>query len=297
MSNGRLDAGDLPAVVERRSVPTRRSARLTLLHAAFTNWRLPGYLGSVAYRVRRFSHPAFDALMDLRLDLKTRQGPRIFARLRDVNAPGEVFGLGEYEYPWLDWSRFDYVLDIGAHVGAFTAWVTARSKCRILALEPNPATRALLEANVKRLHLGDRVAVRGWALAGGPGVRRLRPDADSAASGLVLDVAIGDVQVEAVDLAGAIAAAGFPHVDVVKMDIEGAEYEVFESGAAGMIQTPDYWVVECHPVDGIPIDSVERALESAGYEVAIVVKPYGQQLVIGRRPRGMERQNPTSHQT
>jgi FkbM family methyltransferase len=278
---------DLP----RRSVAAGRGERLRLLETAFTNWRVPGYVGSVAYRVRRFSPTLFDALMNIRFDMKTKDGTRVLARVRDMNGPAEVFGLGEYDLPWIDWSSLEYVLDIGAHVGSFTLWVAARSRCKILALEPNPATRRLLESNVKNQQLQDRVAVRGWALAGGPGLRRLRPAADSAASALVFEVAVGDLQVEAIDLAGAITASEFPHLDLVKLDIEGAEYEVFHNAPVKVLQAPRYWVVECHAAAGVSWDAIETALTSAGFEVATVAKPQGQKLLVARRQDG------TSHQT
>src|ERR1700687_4549596 len=101
--------------VVRKPLSTSRSPRLALLEAAFTNWRVPGYLGSFAYRARRGSPAVFERLMHVRLLLQTRTGPSLLARLRDVNGPAEVFGLDEYETPWLDWSHVAYVLDAGAH--------------------------------------------------------------------------------------------------------------------------------------------------------------------------------------
>jgi FkbM family methyltransferase len=291
MDNKPTEEPEQIADVPRRSVLPGRGQRLRLLETAFTNWRVPGYVGSVAYRVRRFSPVLFNALMNLPFDMKARDGTRLTARIRDMNGPAEVFGLGEYDLPWIDWSDIGYVLDIGAHVGSFTLWAAGRSNCKILALEPNPATRRLLESNVKNQKLQDRVIVRNWALAGGPGLRRLRPAADSAASALVFEVAVGDLQVEAIDLAGAISASEFPQLDLVKLDIEGAEYEVFKSATAEVLQAPRYWVVECHAAAGTTWDGIETALTGAGFEVATVAKPQGQKLLVARR------QVLTSHQT
>jgi FkbM family methyltransferase len=267
----------------RKSLSTARSPRLALLEAAFINWRWPGYLGSAAYRVRRVSPALFERLMSTRLVLKTRRGPSLLARLRDVNGPAEVFGLDEYETPWLDWSRVAYVVDAGAHVGGFTLWASTRSPCRILALEPNPGTRALLEANVRRQQLTDRVQVRPWALAASGGPRRLRPAEDSAATALVDRSAGGDVEVEAVTLADAIASSGFPRIDVVKMDIEGAEHEVFGAIKPETLGLVDFWIVEYHPTGGTNQATITQILASAGFDVTEVAKPLGQALLVARR--------------
>jgi FkbM family methyltransferase len=275
------DAGDV--LVRKSLAGSRRSPRLALLEAAFTNWRVPGYLGSIAYRARRFSPGIFRALMNIRVEVKTRQGPAMLVRLRDINGPAEVFGLDEYATQWLDWARVEYVLDAGAHVGGFTLWVAARSQCRILALEPNPATRDLLEANVHRARLAERVAVRPWALAGVHGARRLLPADDSAASALVRERADDDVEVDAVSLAEAIAASAFPRVDVVKMDIEGTEYEVFAAASRDAIRSVAFWIVECHQVEGATAGTIAEVLGSAGFEVTTLPKPLGLVLLIARR--------------
>src|SRR5258708_22579889 len=205
--------------------------------------------------------------------MKAKEGTRVLAGIRDMNGAAEVFGLGEYDLPWIDWTAIEYVLDIGAHVGSFTLWAAARSRCRILALEPNPATRRLLESNVKNQKLQDRVIGRGWALAGGPGLRRLRPAADSAASALVFEVAVGDLQVDAIDLAGAITASEFPHLDLVKLDTEGAEYEVFYNAPVAVLQAPRYWVLECHAVACVWLDPIATPLTSLAFAIAARPQP------------------------
>ena len=278
--SSKMEGGD---AVSRKPLSKLRSPRLALLEAAFTNWRVPGYLGSVAYRARRVSPVVFEWLMNVRLLLKTRQGPALLARLRDVNGPAEVFGLDEYETPWLDWSRISYVMDAGAHVGGFTLWAAGRSQCRIIALEPNPSTRELLEANVRSQRLDDRVQVQPWALAASRGERHLRAAPDSAATALVEDSTRGDLDVEAVTLADAISSSGFPRFDLLKMDIEGAEHEVFGALGADTLGLVDFWIVECHPAPGASQETIVNVLTTAGFEVTTVAKPLGQALLIARR--------------
>jgi FkbM family methyltransferase len=269
----------------RKSLPARRSARFALLESAFVNWRGPAFLGSMAYRMRR-APALFDALMNVQFDLKTRQGPTVRARLRDVNGPAEVFGLDEYAMPGIDWSRVQYIVDAGAHVGGFALWAAAQSECHIIALEPNPATRELLEINVRKQNLDERIAVRPWALAGRRERRGLRPAADSAATALVEMPASGDVEVDALTLPDLIEASGFPHIDVLKMDIEGAEHEVFASADDKALRLVSTWIIECHPVPGTDAANIPGRLQAAGFETTTVAKPLGQELLMARRAAG-----------
>jgi len=260
-----------------------RSARRTVLEAAYVNWKTPANLGSAAYRLRRFSPALFNLIMDRPLLVKTRLGPELRVRLRDAIGPAEVFGLNEYDTELVDWAAARYVIDAGAHVGAFTIWAAARSSCSILAIEPNPAVRRLLEGNVARLGLGERVNVRPWALAAGSGHRHLRPAQDSAGTALVWDPAVGDVEVESVGLQEAITVSGFPEVDLVKMDIEGAEYEVFGAAEDATVRSVRHWIIECHPAPGQDPEIVEARLTGAGFEVRSLEKPHGQRLLIATR--------------
>jgi FkbM family methyltransferase len=266
----------------RKALPARRSARFALLESAFVNWRGPAILGSIAYRLRRAA-PVFDALMDVQFDLKTRHGPTVRARLRDVNGPAEVFGLDEYATPWVDWTKVEYIIDAGAHVGGFALWAAAQSECHIVALEPNPATRALLEINVRKQNLDGRIEVRPWALAGRRERRGLRPAADSAATALVDMPASGDVEVEALTLSDLIEATGFPRIDVLKMDIEGAEHEVFAGADENALRSVAAWIIECHPIPGAEIERIAGSLRAAVFELSTVAKPLGQELLIARR--------------
>jgi FkbM family methyltransferase len=252
------------------------------MESAFSNWRWPGYVGSLAYRIQPISSRAFDVLMNSKVSLHTRDGTSLLARLRDVNGPAEVFGGGEYAHAWLDWKAIEYVLDFGAHVGAFAIWATGQSHCRVACFEPNPEVRAILRSNVARLNLTDRISVHQLALAAGRGRRRLSRPQDSAASTLTDSESTDDVEVDTIGLDEAIRMSGFPRIDLLKVDIEGAEFEVF-GGSVRPLSSVEFAVVECHPRIDSSFATVATALRAAGLEVAAVTKPQGLELLIARR--------------
>ena len=250
------------------------------MNAAFTNWRVPGYLGSAAYRIRPISPAIFDSMMNMRLKLRTRQGVALTARLRDVNGPAEVFGGAEYTHDWIDWTRIEYVIDLGAHVGSFAIWAATHARCRVASFEPNPDVRRLLQLNVDRLGLASRVAVHPEAVASQRGTRRFLPAQDSAASGLSDS---GALEVETIPLSEAISLSGFPRVDLVKVDIEGAEFEVFRAPEPSALASVAFWIVECHLGNGLDAGPIAALFEREGFEVARMPKTPLLELLVARR--------------
>ena len=264
----------------------RRSPRLALLERAFTNWRAPGYLSSIAYRIRPISPSLFTRLMERRFVLRTREGASLEARLRDVSGPAEVFGDREYAHEWLDWPTIESVVDLGAHVGGFALWAASQSRCRIACFEPNPEARLLLAANVSRMGLSDRIHVFPYALAGGRGRRRLHSPLDSVAAALDGESNDQGLEVETMGLEDVIAESGFSAVDLLKVDVEGAEFEAFAALGPGALAAVSHCVVECHPKAGASSELVADALRSEGFEVTTLAKPQGLQLLVARRTRG-----------
>jgi FkbM family methyltransferase len=121
------------------------------------------------------------------------------------------------------------VLDVGAHVGAYTlrAAKMVGDRGRVIALEPTPATYRMLLQNVQ-LNNADNVTVvnvAAWNQASElklyhayhPGLYSVKTDRDQG-----YDI------VKAKPIAEILRTLGFNHVDWVKIDTEGAEREVLE---------------------------------------------------------------------
>jgi FkbM family methyltransferase len=247
------------------------------LKASFQNWRLPLVLGSLAHRLRRF--PGLRAwLLDRELRLRTRRGPVLVARLRDLGGPIDVFGHAEYDLAGIDWPAARFVVDLGAHVGSFSLWAAGAAPCRVHAFEPNPATFELLRRNLAADP--DRLRCTRAAVAGSAGTRQLALAEDSAAN--AIDPG-GDVTVASVTLGEALAQAGFPQVDVLKMDIEGAEYEVFEQLAPRGLDGVGAIVLECHRGPGASPERLAARLAEVGFHVERSAKDGELDLLVASR--------------
>jgi FkbM family methyltransferase len=277
----------MQAIMQEHAV--RRPRRWELLRAGFSNWQVPAVLAFIDYRSNQVWPGRLTAVGDMRCDLRARSGgTRLVARVRDVNAPAEVFGRNEYDQAGIDWSAVEYVLDLGGHVGSFTLWAAARTRARFFAVEPNPFVYELLRGNVRRAGLDDRVTLRQAAVGDAPGRSWFELDKDSAASRLRGNQPDGSgLEVEVITLEQAVAGSGFPRIDVVKMDIEGAEYGVLASADGALLGSVRHWIVECHPgyAEGSPTSVAER-LSEAGLTPSVAAKPDQLALVTASRLGG-----------
>src|SRR5215467_7398948 len=112
----------------------------------------------------------------------------------------------------------------------------------------------------------------------------LELDADSASSRLRgREPTDGGLEVEVITLEQAIAEAAFPRVDVVKMDIEGAEYGALASAESALLGSVRHWIVECHPGHDGTAASVARRLADAGLRPSVSPKPDQLALVTASR--------------
>lgn len=190
------------------------------------------------------------------------------------NVPGARFPV--YEINADDVYRLDELLadldddlvavDIGAHVGSFSLAIAASAPtATVHAFEASPSTAAWLERNVAANELQDRVHPHRTAVAAERGALSfLDNGAASAHTGLTAPADLGvQITVPCVAFADVYAAAG-EHIDLVKMDVEGAEYGIV------LRSDPAHWnavqrvVLEYHPVAGHGLADLCAFFEEVG---------------------------------
>lgn len=148
--------------------------------------------------------------------------------------------------------RFDYdldesslVVDAGGHVGQWTSDVVARFLCRVHVYEPVPGFAEQIRARFARNPL---VTVHAVGLAGETRdvPIELRGTGSSIVGG---NGVVPTVVVPLVRAADAFGEAGIDRVDLIKVNIEGAEYELLEHlSGAGWIPRIRYLQVQFHDI-------------------------------------------------
>ena len=191
------------------------------------------------------------------LVLRTMPGDHLTSRL-----PGGERVRVDPAYRHLGWNAEEYaafkgctrrgatVLDVGANVGAYTVlfaqWVGSRG--RVYAFEPASASRAGLVRHVAINGLADRVTVRPEAVAAATGRQRFVDVATHGDNRLTTASDAGAVDVPVISIDEFCRVANV-RLDVIKIDVEGAELDVLRGARETIAQRGPALslFVELHP--------------------------------------------------
>jgi FkbM family methyltransferase len=252
------------------------AAAFVIAHLPFGRYRLLSYL-------RRFATPPF--LMRFPADLG---GGLFHCDLRDATA-AEVCFTGRYEPQETQLLQDllrpgDVFVDVGANWGYYTlaAAHLIGSAGRVVAFEPEPRLFALLSSNIAINALGQVVQ---RPVAVGASVERMPFSAFKADDGnWGVSRAVGhdramtvDFETDSVPLDAALDAASVDVVQLVKIDVEGAETGVLagmERGLSGGRYR--YVLLECHPgllaERGASEMDCATSLAAAGYRLWLIAQ-------------------------
>lgn len=153
-------------------------------------------------------------------------GESVVLRSRDV-AVFEVLGCGAYDVDLRALGPVRQVVDLGANVGFATLALARRlPDAAFLCVEPSRASFALLEANLRR-NVPGAVAINA-AVSADEAPRRLVEGLHPGITRLAAPGEEGDL-VPGRPLTALLDEAGVGEVDLLKVDIQGAEAELLES--------------------------------------------------------------------
>lgn len=199
-----------------------------------------------------------------------RNGAKLYCRSQstDINEACVVFSGLEYptELCRLDPTakREAVVLDLGGNIGAFTVWLAAinpATPMKVFAFEPHPGNAELMRRNCT-LNRIEGVEVLEKAVAGEAGHVRL--DISGGFDAFRIDSAAADaIEVEAITLRDFLDGRGIGRVDLLKMDIEGAEYGIVESDVQTLAERVGMMILEFHgPPESAPVQDMVRSLDA-----------------------------------
>jgi len=160
------------------------------------------------------------------------------------------------------------ILDLGANIGVASAWFRLTyPAAKIHAYEPAPRAFALLQENAK--HIGN-MQVFAEAIGAHAGEVTFHESDRSVASSVITSNALQtshDVSVPMISIDAAIER--MDSVDLLKIDIEGAEFDAL--AAAAQLHKAKYIVGEAHPAAAKRnLAEIEKALSKMH---TVTIKP------------------------
>ena len=169
-------------------------------------------------------------------------------------------------------------MDVGAHIGYYSLKAAGMvgPHGHIIAIEPNPQTLPVLRGNIEA---SDARAVSVWPVACAASESTLQlyaaPESNTGQSSLSKEnasqdsAATGSYSVPAKPLDAIVKEAKLDRVDVIKIDVEGAEFEVLKGATQTLADYRPVLIVELLPDQlkamGTTIDAVTQFLASHGY--------------------------------
>ncbi len=179
------------------------------------------------------------------------------------------------------------VLDCGANEGGFSAWISQHTLATVHAFEPDPRMFARLQRNPLPRVTYHELAVDGWS---GEFDLALAQNDHQASSAIytVNPSHQNTVPVQKVSLDDFCRSQAITRIDLLKLDIEGAELNALEQTSATLLQSTAQITVEFHdfinPADLPRIKKVFKRLKSLGFHgIRFSHHTWGDCLFINQR--------------
>ncbi|MBM3431795.1 MAG: FkbM family methyltransferase [Bacteroidetes bacterium] len=168
---------------------------------------------------------------------------RLRPHTTDYDTYEHVFVLREYDFP-IPFEP-ELILDGGANIGMSALYFARRFPgAKIIAIEPDAANYALLEHNIRDIPKVECIQGGLWSASGHLRIKDKSADANSyqvewtdhPSSDTMKALSIGEI----------LKNSGRKTLDLVKLDIEGAEREIFRTDYASWLPHTRLLIVELH---------------------------------------------------
>ncbi len=222
-----------------------------------------------AWRSLGFGSPA---AMTGRVSVGSRAGRLEWRQTGELLQAMSIFAP---ENPWNQWepaTRIDTILDVGANIGQTVAyWKLRFPSARVGAVEmmPDNVTRISSQAGLNGWSVG-LVPVAATDITGTVTVRLSMANSRNRIEDIVDTSAVRDglraetETVPALPLAAIMDRLGFERVDLMKVDIEGAEVNLLRD-IRNWAHRVNALIIEIH--DNVDERWARAALETAGYRI------------------------------
>lgn len=166
---------------------------------------------------------------------------------------GEYDFLYKSEYDWIKKSKI--IIDAGANIGVFSRIIREINKdAFIVAIEPEKDNYQILKDNLTYDNC-DCIQKGLWNKK----CNLIINPSETGEWGFTVSETKKKGDIEAIGISDILEKYNFKHIDILKIDIEGSEYEVFDETCEEWIEKVTMFIIEFH--DGKKEGCSKRILE------------------------------------
>ena len=223
----------------------------------FKNWYI---YPKVYYKLIDDKFVIFRTKTDLKLKIRVRS--------TDLMALTNVWMINEYSIEDFEINVNDTVVDIGAHIGLFSLLVSQLCKTgKILSFEPVRENFNLLVSNLKLNHI-ENVLPFNMAVSKNSGKLNLFLNDDQSAHS-IFSKSSESISVESTSLQKIFEENKIYSCKLLKLDCEGAEYEIIDSLPSEYLDKIQNIVIEYHSADTKPelVKNLIQKIKNAGFKI------------------------------
>jgi FkbM family methyltransferase len=187
-------------------------------------------------------------------EIQLRNGFRILLTENpdDVVTAFTIFARREYGHV----QDHSIAVDVGANIGLFAMYAAWKGARKVYAYEPCAESFLCLQASVRANGLEDVIVAQQRVVADRAGEHLPFPKVSRVTN----SVLVGGVPqsgraaeredeyelVESIDLAGILDAHGIEHINLLKLDCEGSEYDILFTAPPSVLRSIDWLKLEYH---------------------------------------------------
>lgn len=205
--------------------------------------------------------------------LYLKNGLKIKLRTRstDLQAFVNVWIIKEYRIKGFEILEDDVIIDIGGHIGLFALYASIMSpKGKIISIEPYPQNFLLLKENIINNNLNNTIFVNKAITDSNKNIELFIDTCDDAAHS-IYDNGKNSICINGITLGEIMNKNQISKCDMLKMDCEGAEFEIIKSLSDDDLLKIEKLCLEYHLKgnNSLPLESLKNRLEKMNYHVNI----------------------------
>ncbi len=205
------------------------------------------------------------------VNMKNKTSWIVRTNSRDFNVINDIFVFKIYDKYFKKITNCNNIIDIGSNVGAFSVLCGLKyPNAKIYCYEPMKQSSEICRTNSLINNLIDRIFVYDLGVAGKPGMRKLTlyngEHEKNSLYNIWNDKKNNTQDIKVITLAEIIKNNNIHSCDLVKMDCEGAEFEIMESLTKETLSKIRCFIIEYHFGDS---DSMIKKLKDNGFNVEV----------------------------